>query len=190
MRTIMSNVDRIACIARILLDQRFLELRRENEHLKRQVEWAKYCPDALERLLCIANTYDERGGVVPGSCTCYACFRGLRFDPRDGWSWDHQELAVFELVPTYRQCLVKQRLKEQAKCLGLSIAVVDRGSDDPRIPEMGRGGERDVHIEIHEYLHGDWRILYGKRLHAQADDLPLLKGLFHALTATGISEWD
>jgi hypothetical protein len=191
MTTLTSSVDRITCIAKILLDERVFELRRENEELKRQAEWAKYCPDALERLLCMANTYDERGGVVPGCCTCYACFRGLRFDPRDVWSWDHQELDVFELIPMQRPCLVKRRLQEQARLQGLSMVVIDRvdGASDPRIPEMGGGCRTDVHLEIHEFLHGDWRILYGTRLHAQCPDLCLLKNLFQALLASGISEW-
>lgn len=183
-------IDRLACISKILFDERVLELRRENEDLKRQVEWVKYCPAALERLLCVANTYDERGGVIPGSCTCYSCFRGLRFDPRDDWSWDHQELHVFELFPTHRPCLVKQRLKEQAQLQGLSVAVINRvdGVGDPCIPEMGRGCKKDVHLEIHEFLNGDWRILYGTRLSARCPDMHLLKNLFQALRANGISE--
>ena len=189
-----SSVDKLACVARILFDERLLQLRRENEDLTRQMEWAKYCPGALERLLGMVNTYDERGGVVPAACTCYACFRGLRFDPRDFWSWDHRELGVFELVPTHRPCLVKQRLFELATTHDLIVSVVNRCVDgavsDSRIPEMGRGAERDVHLEIHEFMHGDWRILYGTRLHMNAPDLRLLKTLFQDLVLTGISDSD
>jgi hypothetical protein len=50
-------VDKLALVSKVLLDQRFLELKQENEQLKLQLFWKEYNMFRLVKLISMANRY-------------------------------------------------------------------------------------------------------------------------------------
>jgi hypothetical protein len=69
----MSGVDRLALVSKILLDQRFLELKRENERLKLRLFWVDHSINKLKKLTFRAN--NRVGGP---RCRCRCCTRAKR----------------------------------------------------------------------------------------------------------------
>ena len=47
----MSSVDRLALVCKVLLDARFLELKRENERLKLSLFWVDHSINTLKKLM-------------------------------------------------------------------------------------------------------------------------------------------
>ena len=62
-------VDKLALVSKVLLDQRFLELKQENEQLKLKLFWKEYNTFRLVKLISLANRY---GGP---NCPCALCTR-------------------------------------------------------------------------------------------------------------------
>ena len=72
----MSAVDRLAVVSKILLDARFLELKRENERLTLSLFWIDHSVNTLRHLTNYAN--NKRGGP---RCHCRCCVRANRYRP-------------------------------------------------------------------------------------------------------------
>ena len=72
----MSAVDRLALVSKILLDQRFLELKRENERLTLSLFWVDHSINTLKKLTARAN--NRAGGP---RCRCRHCVRAQRYWP-------------------------------------------------------------------------------------------------------------
>ena len=72
----MSGVDRLALVSKVLLDARFLELKRENERLKLSVFWADHSIHMLKKWMQYANGRRAR-------CRCCECRRLKRWDEDD-----------------------------------------------------------------------------------------------------------
>jgi len=73
----MAAVDRLALVSKILLDQRFLELKRENERLTLMLFWRDHGMCTLRKLMSHANN------TRPGGprCRCRHCARAERYWP-------------------------------------------------------------------------------------------------------------
>lgn len=74
----MSGVDRLALVSKVLLDQRFLELKRENERLQLSSFWADHSINTLKKWMCSAN---ER--AAGPRCQCRVCRRIRRWREDD-----------------------------------------------------------------------------------------------------------
>ncbi len=61
------------------MDQRVLDLRKENEELQAKVAWYEYGEKELEEWLVSVNQVRERG-----VCHCLGCFLSKRFDTDEG----------------------------------------------------------------------------------------------------------
>ena len=73
----MSPVDRLALVSKILLDQRFLELKRENERLTLSLFWVDHSINTLNKLTARANNRPDGP-----RCRCLCCLRAKRCVPR------------------------------------------------------------------------------------------------------------
>ena len=72
----MSGVDRLALVSKVLLDTRFLELKRENERLTLSLFWIDHSINTLKKLMAYANNH----GVGP-RCRCRCCLCAKRCVP-------------------------------------------------------------------------------------------------------------
>ena len=72
----MSGVDRLALVSKVLLDSRFLELKRENERLKLSLFWVDHSINTLKKWMSYAN----RRAAGP-RCRCRMCTRSKRYYP-------------------------------------------------------------------------------------------------------------
>jgi len=69
----MQGVERLSLVAKVLMDTRLLELKRENEELKLTLFWKEHSPCMLKQAMRQANA----GGP---QCACLACIVGGRCD--------------------------------------------------------------------------------------------------------------
>jgi hypothetical protein len=67
----MQGVERLALVAKVLMDTRLLELKRENEELKLKLFWKEHSPSMLMQAMSAAN---KMGGGP--RCACLACIVG------------------------------------------------------------------------------------------------------------------
>ena len=63
----MQGVERLSLVAKVLMDTRLLELKRENEELKLKLFWKEHNPSMLRQAMAAANKID--GGP---RCACLA----------------------------------------------------------------------------------------------------------------------
>jgi hypothetical protein len=166
LRTMDRSVDRLSVVSKIILDQRFLELKRENEVLRSDLAWCKYGPQQLELWMPSVNM-DE-------VCTCQACFDDGRLKKShldrifQGVLLEHHG---YDGLAMSAECIVRKCLVMQAEALGLNVIQHDIMSNpyvyvDPR--------QLDCHIAIlrrssptglpHPILTNSWYIAYGRML--------------------------
>ena len=69
----MQGVERLSLVAKVLMDTRLQELRRENEELRLKLFWKEHNPSMLRQAMTVANTAE--GGP---RCACLACIVGGR----------------------------------------------------------------------------------------------------------------
>jgi len=83
----MAAVDRLALVSKIMLDQRFLEMRRENESLRLRLFWVDHSINTLKHLTNYAN--NRAGGP---RCRCRCCVRAKRYRPciLDGYDYEDE----------------------------------------------------------------------------------------------------
>ena len=108
----MSSVDRLALVSKIMLDQRFLEMKRENERLTLSLFWIDHSINTLQHLTNYAN--NRAGGV---RCHCRCCVRAKRFRPSilDGYD-DEDDIGD-------RACRFGPWFEELVQAHGLSFAA-------------------------------------------------------------------
>lgn len=70
----MSGVDRLALVSKILLDSRFLELKRENERLKLEIFWIEHSMDRLQKRIFQVNN-----SASGPRCRCQNCIDTKRY---------------------------------------------------------------------------------------------------------------
>jgi hypothetical protein len=163
----MSSLDRLALVCRVLLDSRFLELKRENERLKLSLFWVDHSINTLKKLMAHAN--NRAGGP---RCRCGCCMRTKRSRPSilDGYDDDERE-ETCSFGPWFQRVL---------QAHGLSFA---HGGD--AFPcELDRELYPKPHVDVHFNIVGHpqyttWVVwMYGARLWgAQTTDDPELAKL-------------
>lgn len=115
----MSGVDRLALVSKILLDQRFLELKRENERLTLSLFWVDHSINTLKKLTFRAN--NRAGGP---RCRCRCCTRAKR-------RW-RTELDGYDDEGVDEACKFGPWFEKTVQEHGLSFA--SSGKDDNHFP--------------------------------------------------------
>ena len=188
----MQGVERLSLVAKVLMDTRLLELKRENEELKLKLFWKDHNPSMLKKTMAAANKAE--GGP---RCACLACIVGGRcvngtqgFAP---YPFVHEYDHHFVLSAHDRchlRCQFKPWFEERIRESGMSVR--DRPSSvwvdnaDGGVVGDGAGVMDDGHHFIH-MGRVDWNAWgYGSRLwkaSSVADqELGKLKALFETLT--------
>jgi hypothetical protein len=100
----MCSVDRLALVSKVLLDQRFLELKRENERLTLMLFWVDHGEGTLRKLMYYAN--NKSGGP---RCRCRYCAWSERYRPM--YSHGHEEYnKECRFVPWFEKTLQEHGL--------------------------------------------------------------------------------
>jgi len=170
----MSSVDRLALVCKVLLDARFLELKRENERLKLSLFWVDHSINTLKKLLGHAN--NRAGGP---RCRCRCCMRTKRSRPSilDGYDDDVRD----------EKCLFGPWFERVLQEHGLSFAHFDDASPCDFDRELYPRPNVDVHFHVVGHpQYTNWVVwMYGARLwRAQTTDDPelaKLRALFKTL---------
>ena len=174
------SVDRLAVVSRIMLDQRFLELRAENETLRSEIRhlnlslfWCRYSPDNMKARMIFGNFWNAETGP---KCTCLACKELKR-------------LRYYHVVdPTIETCRFKPWVDQLVRDCGLTVKYIFY--DRPVIERECY----DTHIIV--YFKDNWDLFtYGHKLRAatSVDDPELrkLEQLYRVLggpSITAVSE--
>jgi hypothetical protein len=182
----MSHVDRLALVSKVLLDARFLELKRENERFKRENErlklsvfWADHSIHMLKKWMQYANKRRAQ-------CQCEVCRHLERWDEND----------TFE----DEECKFGPWFKEALQMHGLSFE--NGGSAYVECDFLGGVALREDYpkpdVSVHFYLYGrqpynswfSWA--YGAKLWKAETihdpELLKLKALFDYIRE--LSDWD
>ena len=112
----MSGVDRLALVCKVLLDQRFLELKRENERLTLSLFWVDHSINTLRRLMCRAN--NRAGGP---RCRCGCCVSAKRYYPNILDGYDDE--------PDDQECKFGPWFEKIVQEHGLSFASGEKDDD-------------------------------------------------------------
>jgi len=176
----MASVDRLALVCRVLLDSRFLELKRENERLRLSLFWVDHSINTLKKLMGHAN--NRAGGP---RCRCRCCLRTRRSRPTilDGYDDDvREETCTFG--PWFERVLREH---------GLSFAHGEDGFPCDYDRELYPRPNVDVHFQVVGHPEQTTWVLwqYGARLWAaQTPDDPELAKLAALFKALGSDpEW-
>ena len=181
--TAMDGVERLSLVAKVLMDTRLLELKRENEELKLKLFWKEHNPSMLKQAMAAANTRD--GGP---RCKCLACIVGGRcangtqgFAPYPADEYDdHFVLSRGDIC--HLRCQFKPWFEALIQGAGMSVREL------PSSVWVG-GGVVGVPDDRHHFIkmgRVDWNdCVYGSRLRAASSagdpDLGKLNRLFRVL---------
>ena len=184
----MQGAERLCVVAKVFMDTRLLELKRENEELKLKLFWKEYNPSMLKQAMFVANR--REGG--PG-CTCLACIVGGRcnagtqgYAPYAFANMYDDQLIMSPHDICHLRCQFKPWFEQKIRESGMSVRemplsmlvhgdLVDEGNavldDGKHFVNLGKV---------------DWNAwVYGSRLHkasSTADpELEKLQRLFRAL---------
>ena len=117
-RSSMASVDSLALVSKIMLDQRFLELKRENERLKLSLFWVDHSINTLKHLTNYAN--NRAGGP---RCFCRCCVRAKRYRPSILDGYDDEDSIV------ERACRFGPWFEKMLQEHGLSFASMDKDKE-------------------------------------------------------------
>ena len=120
----MAAVDRLAMVSKILLDQRFLELKRENERLTLMLFWVDHGEDTLRKLMSYAN--NKPGGP---RCRCRHCASAKRYRPM--YSHGNEEYN--------KECMFGSWFEQKVQEHGLSFASTGKDSHFARDADRESG---------------------------------------------------
>jgi len=188
----MQGIERLSLVAKVLMDTRLLELKRENEELKLTLFWKEHNPCMLKQAMRGANA---RGP----SCACLACIVGGRCDSGTLGYAPYQFVQEYDehtvCTPSDRchvRCQFKpffeQAIAEQGMSVGFGVP-----EPDMHLPVWVDGCvAHDANAVLDDGRHfsnlrrADWNTFaYGSRLWKAASvtdtELMKLKRLFNAL---------
>lgn len=119
----MQGVERLSLVAKLLMDTRLLELKRENEQLKLKLFWKEHNPCMLKQAMTVAN--NREGGPA---CRCLACMVGGRCDNfirgyqpyAFAHEYDHQ-LVMSPHDHCHLVCQFKPWFEERIRKSGMSV---------------------------------------------------------------------
>ena len=177
----MQGVERLALVAKVLMDTRLLELKRENEALRLQLFWREHNPSMLRQAMAVANMVE--GGP---RCACLACIVGGRcadgtrgFAPYPFAHVYNEHCVMSQCDRCHLRCQFKPWFEAKIREVDMSVGVDALRDDGQHFSNIGSA---------------DWNtFVYGSRLWKASSvaDLELgkLRRLFHALTLPDLDEF-
>ena len=177
----MQGIERLSLVAKVLMDTRLLELKRENEELKLKLFWTEHNPGMLKQAMAVANR------MVGGPrCACLACIVGGRCeDGTRGFAPypfahaydDHLFMSQYDCC--HLQCQFKPWFEDKIREAGMSVQV-------HKVVDMFGVSDNGQHFSM--LGTGDWNTwVYGPRLcnasSVENEDLVKLKQLFVTIWA-------
>jgi len=163
------SLDRLALVSKIMLDERVVALRQENERLRLQLFWKDHGKSQLEEYMAQANQSGP-------NCNCLACAVSGRMDPGNS-----------QTLPLGSECMFKPWFEDiLVKCDMICVTGVP-AEMEPAVQHMSCGNfVYDVDADFHHLTRDDWFVwLYGAKLwKAQSVNDPevlKLKRLFEVL---------
>ena len=162
----MSSLDRLALVCKIMLDQRILDLRSENEALRLKLFWKDHGKNKLRDRMAQANQMGP-------NCMCIACAVSGRMDE--------------EAETVHSSCTFKEWFEGLLSKCGLTcITGVDMVPVGPHMSCDCGNYVYDVNSHFHHLTNDDWVAwMYGAKLwKAQSvsdPELQKLKKLFEIL---------
>jgi len=165
------SLDRLALVSKIMLDERVIALRKENELLRLQLFWKQHCNSELKRLM-------EQANQSGPNCSCLSCAISGRADPEGG-----------PILPWGSSCTFKPWFENLlARC---DMACVVGVGAEPITQHMScecGNWVYNVDAHFHHLARGDWVAwVYGAKLwkaqSANDPELLKLKRLFEILEA-------
>ena len=188
----MQGVERLSLVAKVLMDTRLLELKRENEELKLKLFWTEHNPRMLKQAMTVANV--RVGGP---RCACLACIVGGRCE--DGtrgfapYPFVHQyddHVIMSQHDRCHLKCQFKPwfegKIRESGMSVWASTVFVDGYVVDAN--EAQDTGQHFSNLGIQDW--NTW--VYGSRLckasSAGDPELVKLKALFETLTLPDTDE--
>ena len=176
----MQGVERLSLVAKVLMDSRLLELKRENEELRLKLFWKDHSPSMLKAAMAAANK------VASGpQCACLACIVGGRceegtrgFAPYPFAHMYDEQLVMSQCDRCHLRCQFKPWFEEKIREAGMRV-VSETASP------VG-DGVRDVGQHFSNLGIGDWNTwVYGsavcKASSVANEDLVKLHKLFATL---------
>lgn len=165
------SLDRLALVSKILLDERVVALRQENERLRLQLFWKDHCVSELKQLMQQAN-------ISEPNCHCLACGACGRLDPESR-----------QILPTGSTCTFKPWFENLAAECGLTcVTGVDKEMEPvgTHVSCMLGNWVYDVDFHFHHLARDDWvSWQYGAKLwkakSVNDPEVLKLKRLFEAL---------
>jgi hypothetical protein len=183
----MDGVERLSLVAKVLMDSRLLELKRENEELRLKLFWKDHSPSMLKAAMAVANKV--AGGP---RCACLACIVGGRCE--DGtrgfasYPFAHvydEQLVMSQCDRCHLRCQFKPWFEEKIREAGMSVWTANVLVDGHVVDENGvqDQGQHFSNLGI-----GDWNTwVYGSRVCKASsvghEDLAKLEQLFKTLWA-------
>ena len=176
----MEGVERLSLVAKVLMDTRLLELKRENEALKMQLFWRDHSPSMLNQAMAAANK-------MPAGprCVCLACIVGGRCaDGTRGFApypFVHEydgHLLLTQYDRCHVRCQFKPWFEEKIRAAGMRVETQTASSEGD--------GVRDVGQHFTNLGIGDWNSwVYGSAVcratSVENEDLAKLNQLFLSL---------
>ncbi len=157
------------------MDQRVLDLHKENKELQAKVAWYEYGEKILEELLARAN-----GVYYGGGCQYIGCYHSKRFDTSD-WldgfpkSFMSRDLKTNDNVKR-KLCLIKKCLLLHVEKIGFEVANLNAKSfrfvPNPDKPQLSIGVDlpadpvpASCHLIIwNQPDNSYWTVEYGPKL--------------------------
>ena len=184
----MQGAERLCVVAKVFMDTRLLELKRENEGLKLKLFWKEHNPGMLKQAMSVAN----RSEAGPG-CTCLACIVGGRcnagtqgYAPYAFANMYDDQLIMSPHDICHLRCQFKPWFEQKIRESGMSVREMPLSV----LVDTGVVGVLDDGKHFVNLGKVDWNAwVYGSRLHkasSTADpELDKLQRLFRALQAAG-----
>ena len=133
----MQNIDRLALVSKVLLDQHFLDLRNEVESLKLEHFWTKHHGGKFSKAIQCANKYGP-------ACMCCDCTLSGRCNMQNFFpNAQHQ--------PGGRLCLFMPWFDKRAARCGLTIGIAN---EEARVKDVAIVGFQD------ELYNQDFNLLF------------------------------
>jgi len=161
------HLDKLALVSRLILDQRVIDLRRENEELKMKLFWKDYSVCDLEKVMRCGNIFAHSAP----KCNCAECSWAERMDIR-------------MVEDKHANCTFKPWFEMKIKECGMTVGYDCSGLIKNHESRLAGVYEADCHFVS---VTGDWNCFsYGRKLwgaQTTADpELQKLRELFCILT--------
>ena len=178
----MEGVERLSLVAKVLMDTRLLELKRENEALKMQLFWRDHSPSMLSLAMAAANK-------MPAGprCACLACIVGGRcedgtrgFAPYPFAHMYDEHLVMAQSDRCHLRCQFKPWFEDKIRGAGMRVVTETAFPDGDGVRDEG---QHFTNLGI-----GDWNTwVYGsavcKAKSVDNEDLVKLQQLFLTIWA-------